>query len=80
MTMWSSSSSDTGRGIPDDALSRVFDPGFTTKSSGVSTGLGLSIVFQILPAHQGRIDVDTAVGRETTSRVTLPIDVAGNQA
>ncbi|HJN46724.1 MAG: hypothetical protein CL477_17920 [Acidobacteria bacterium] len=71
---------DTGRGIPEHALSRIFDPGFTTKGSGVGTGLGLSIAFQILKDHRGRIDVDSTVGHGTTFRITLPIDVSRNGA
>ena len=71
---------DTGRGIPDDMISRIFDPGFTTTGSGVGTGLGLSIVFQIMQDHHGRIDVESTVGRGTTFRVTVPIDFAKDHA
>ena len=45
---------DTGRGIPDENLKRIFDPGFTTKGLGVGTGLGLSIVYQIIQDHKGK--------------------------
>ena len=42
---------DTGPGIPDDMLPKIFDPGFTTKGVGVGTGLGLSICYRIIREH-----------------------------
>ena len=65
--------SDTGSGIAPDTLKRIFDPFFTTKPVGKGTGLGLSLSYGIVQKHHGRIDVDSAVGRGTTFRVTLPI-------
>ena len=47
--------SDTGVGIPEENLSKVFDPGFTTKGVGVGTGLGLSICYKIIQEHDGKI-------------------------
>ena len=63
---------DTGVGIPPDKLSRVFDPGYTTKGVGVGTGLGLSICYQILQDHHGDIRVTSEVGRGTTVTLVLP--------
>jgi two-component system NtrC family sensor kinase len=45
--------SDTGVGISDENLPKVFDPGFTTKGVGVGTGLGLSICYKIIPGASG---------------------------
>ena len=64
--------SDTGRGIPQEDVDRIFDPGFTTR--GVGLGLGLSICYQIAHEHRGDIGVDSKVGKGTTITVTLPID------
>ncbi len=69
---------DTGCGIPEEIRSRIFDAFFTTKPAGEGTGLGLDIVRKIVDKHQGRIDVDSEVGRGTTFTVRLPI--AGVQA
>ena len=65
--------SDTGTGIPPEDLSRIVDPGFTTKGVGVGTGLGLSICFKIAQDHGGRIDVASEVGKGSTFTVRLPI-------
>jgi signal transduction histidine kinase len=62
---------DWGAGIPADALSRVFDPFFTTRESG--TGLGLSISHTIVSDHGGSIDIDSAPGRGCAVTVTLPV-------
>lgn len=64
--------SDTGCGIAKDHLARIFNPGFTTKSVGVGTGLGLSICYQIIEKHNGRIFVESEVGKGTTFRIELP--------
>lgn len=65
--------SDTGNGIPAKDLPRVFDPGFTTKSSGAGTGWGLSISYNIIQRHRGRIDIESRVGKGTTVTIALPI-------
>ncbi len=64
--------SDTGRGIPPDAIGRIFDPFFSTKPSGQGTGLGLSITYGIVTSHRGTIGVESEVGRGTTFTVRLP--------
>jgi len=64
--------SDNGNGIPAEKIDKIFDPGFTTKGVGVGTGLGLSISHNIIKKHQGRILVDSEVGKGTVFRVVLP--------
>jgi signal transduction histidine kinase len=63
---------DQGAGIPPEQLSRVFDPFFTTKPVGSGVGLGLSIVSQVVEAHQGRIEINSSPGVGTTVRIMLP--------
>ena len=62
--------SDTGGGIPQEKINRIFDPFYTTKKKG--SGLGLMIVQRIVLAHGGRVQLDSHVGRGTTFRVWLP--------
>ena len=66
--------SDTGSGIPTEAMPQIFEPFFTTKSDGRGTGLGLSIVRGILDAHGGTIQVSSAPGQGTIFTLTLPVD------
>lgn len=63
--------SDTGGGIPQEQINRIFEPFYTTKKKG--TGLGLMIVQRIVRAHNGRIDLESHVGRGTTFRIWLPL-------
>jgi len=63
---------DTGRGIPEADLQRIYDPFFTTKEVGKGTGLGLSVSYGIIKAHGGSIKVDSVVGEGSTFRVQLP--------
>ncbi|RYZ05003.1 MAG: GHKL domain-containing protein [Myxococcales bacterium] len=65
--------SDTGSGIPAEAMPQIFEPFFTTKTDGRGTGLGLSIVRGILDAHGGTIQVSSAIGEGTSFTLTLPI-------
>lgn len=65
--------SDTGHGIPPDTLSRIFDPFYTTKSSGKGTGLGLSISYGIVREHGGIIEVSSRVGEGTTFLMEFPL-------
>jgi two-component system sensor histidine kinase PilS (NtrC family) len=62
---------DSGPGISDEALGRIFDPFYTTHSGG--TGLGLAIVARIVQAHQGVITVHSQAGEGTRFSVWLPI-------
>jgi PAS domain S-box-containing protein len=64
--------SDTGAGIDQADLARIFDPFFTTKPVGTGTGLGLSVCHGIVTALGGTIEVDSAPGRGTCFRVSLP--------
>ncbi|MFH1862300.1 MAG: ATP-binding protein [bacterium] len=64
---------DNGVGIPLENLSRIFEPFFTTKEVGEGTGLGLSLSYQIVSRHAGKIEVESQVGEGTTFRVRLPI-------
>ncbi len=66
---------DTGEGISEDNLKKVFDPGFTTKGVRVGTGLGLSICYQIVQDHRGEIHVESRVGEGTTFTIILPTDL-----
>jgi CheY-like chemotaxis protein len=61
---------DTGEGIRPDHLPRIFDPYFTTRTSG--SGLGLAAVYSIVKKHRGHIDVESDIGRGTTFRIRLP--------
>jgi len=62
---------DTGVGMPKEVLDRAMDPFFTTKGVG-GTGLGLSLVYSTLKAHQGHIDIQSEAGRGTCVRLRFP--------
>jgi two-component system, sporulation sensor kinase E len=62
---------DTGGGIPQEQIARIFEPFYTTKKKG--TGLGLMIVQRIVRAHGGKIEVESRVGQGTTFRIWLPL-------
>ncbi len=64
--------SDTGIGIPDDVITKIFEPYFTTKQVGEGTGLGLSVAYGAVKAMKGDIRVDSAPGRGTTFTILLP--------
>jgi signal transduction histidine kinase len=63
---------DTGMGIPDEALPKLFSPLSTTKAQGM--GFGLAICKRIVEAHRGTISYKTTKGKGTTFTVTLPIE------
>jgi PAS domain S-box-containing protein len=65
---------DHGYGIARENLNRIFEPYFTTKSSG--SGLGLATTYSIVKSHDGVIDVESAVGTGTTFSVYLPASLA----
>lgn len=67
---------DTGIGIKPEALGRIFEMHYTTKSAG--TGVGLFVARDVIERHGGRIEVDTEVGRGTTFRVILPVSTNGS--
>lgn len=64
---------DTGEGIRDDVLPRVFEPFFTTRDRRHHAGLGLTVARQTLDALAGSIDIDTEVGEGTTVRINVPV-------
>ncbi|AEF85996.1 sensory box histidine kinase [Treponema primitia ZAS-2] len=63
--------SDTGIGISEKNLSKIFEPYFTTKETG--SGLGLTLVFKIIREHRGEISVKSKEGEGTSFKITLPI-------
>ncbi len=62
--------SDNGQGIPEEVLSKIFYPFFTTKEKG--SGIGLAIAQKIIDSHHGSIDVESRVGCGTTFMIKLP--------
>ncbi|MGI9205217.1 MAG: sensor histidine kinase [Woeseiaceae bacterium] len=64
---------DTGAGIPADVLPRIRDPFFTTKEIGKGTGLGMSIVDQIVAAHKGKLHIESKQGKGTTITIEIPV-------
>jgi signal transduction histidine kinase len=65
--------SDNGNGIPDKVLDKVFQPFFTTKPTGQGTGLGLSLSYDIIKAHHGKINIRNTPGAGTEFIINLPI-------
>lgn len=61
---------DNGVGVPKDIINRIFEPQFTTKSSGM--GLGLSMVKKIVDNHNGQIEVESELNSHTIFKITLP--------
>ena len=68
---------DTGVGIPQEHLNRIFDAFFTTKSKVSGVGLGLSVSYGIVSQHRGSIEVESRVGHGSTFTVLLPYEAAG---
>jgi len=63
---------DTGHGMDQPTMQRIYEPFFTTKKLGEGTGLGLSVVFGIINGHGGQILCDSKVGAGTTFKILLP--------
>ena len=64
--------SDTGTGIPQSEIHKIFEPFYTTKELGKGTGLGLSVSIGIIKGHNGFITVDSAKGKGSTFKIFLP--------
>jgi CheY-like chemotaxis protein len=64
--------SDTGQGMNEDTMEKIFEPFFSTKAPGKGTGLGLSMVHGIVRSHDGRITCRSAPGKGTCFQVYLP--------
>lgn len=64
---------DNGHGIPQKVIDKIFQPFFTTKPTGQGTGLGLSLSYDTIQAHNGKIDVDTKEGEYSEFTIALPI-------
>lgn len=65
--------SDTGEGIAPENLSKIFDPFFTTKAEGKGVGLGLAVLYGIVKAHDGEVEVSSRRNQGTSFTVTLPL-------
>lgn len=64
---------DTGTGIPEENLGKIFDPFYTTKQTGYGTGLGLAVTYGVIKRHNGTITVQSELGKGTTFTITLPV-------
>jgi len=71
---------DTGEGIAPENLSKIFDPFFTTKPEGKGVGLGLAVLYGIVKAHDGEVEVTSQRNVGTTFTVTLPLKSRGSAA
>ena len=63
---------DNGSGIPENIKEKIFEPFFTTKPTGQGTGLGLSLSYDIIKAHDGEIKVVSKEGEGTEFIIALP--------
>ena len=65
---------DTGTGIPNLELAKIFDPFYTTKEAGKGTGLGLSLSYDIVKRFKGDIKVESETGKGTVFTIIIPIE------
>ncbi|HMK24713.1 MAG TPA: ATP-binding protein [Chitinophagaceae bacterium] len=65
---------DNGTGIPQKVLDKIFQPFFTTKPTGQGTGLGLSLSYDIVKAHNGELKLETREGEGTTFIISIPVN------
>jgi signal transduction histidine kinase len=65
---------DSGKGIPQEIMSKIFEPFFTTKPPGEGSGLGLDIVKKIIEKHRGKIEVKSIIGK-TSFTVLIPMKI-----
>jgi len=63
---------DTGKGISQEKINKIFTAGYTTKGVGVGTGLGLAISEKIIQKHEGKIAVNSEVGQGSEFVITIP--------
>ena len=66
---------DTGYGIPSEDVDKVFDPFFTTKGAK-GTGLGLAVAYGVIEKHQGKIRMESEVGKGSTCIIDLPVNIS----
>ncbi len=71
---------DSGRGIPEQDINRLFEPFFTTRPVGEGTGMGLAVAYNIVNQHGGRIEVSSRLGTGSRFRVWLPLDTQTTKA
>jgi len=71
---------DTGIGIPEHDIKKIFDPFYTTKAKGKGTGLGLSVSYGIIQRHGGTIDVTSKLGKGTTFIISFPVNPTGRES
>ncbi|HBR22594.1 MAG TPA: two-component sensor histidine kinase, partial [Nitrospiraceae bacterium] len=70
--------SDTGKGIPEDELAKVFEPFYTTKRNGL--GLGLAMTKRVVEEHGGKVNIHSIAGDGSTVVITLPAVKAEQQS
>jgi two-component system NtrC family sensor kinase len=68
---------DTGEGVAPETLPKIFDPFFTTKAEGKGVGLGLAVLYGIVKAHDGEVEVTSERNAGTTFTVILPLKPGG---